>query len=115
MFIDLATDLALSTTVTGRTLAEFVLDEHRTLSTEADTPGGLAVASLTNQLDRGVDRARLHTERADRELDASSARLDVDRHTSARAILAEPTGSATGRDCPCVSPRTHLDVGGAAA
>ncbi|MDT0263620.1 hypothetical protein [Jatrophihabitans lederbergiae] len=46
MFIDLATDLAW---LTGRTLAEFVLDEHRTLSTEADTPSGLAVASLTNQ------------------------------------------------------------------
>ncbi|MGI8760785.1 MAG: hypothetical protein ACR2LF_05745 [Jatrophihabitantaceae bacterium] len=90
-FIDLAADLSW---LTGRPLAEFVLDEHRILPSAPDTPSGLAVASLINQA-IGVLIGHGYTpERAHRELDARGAQLGLDRHRGAIDILAELTGSA---------------------
>lgn len=91
-FVDLAADLAW---LTGRALADFVLDQHRTPPPDTDPPSGLAAASLIDQA-IGVLIAYGYTpERAHREIDARAERLGVDRGGSAKRILDGLSGSAT--------------------
>ncbi|WP_409436556.1 hypothetical protein [Mycobacterium sp. SMC-14] len=85
-FVDLAADLAW---LTGRALAEFVLDQHRTPPLAGATPGGLAATSLIDQA-IGVLIARGYTpEYAHLELDARAQRLGVSRSGSANDLLSE--------------------------
>lgn len=91
-FIDLVADLAW---LTGRRLAEFVLDRHLAPPWPPEFGSGVAVATLIDQA-IGVLIGQGYTPaRAVREINARAVRLGVDRHESAKAILAEPAGSAT--------------------
>jgi hypothetical protein len=92
--IDLAADLAW---LTGRALAEFVLDQHCTLPHAPAAPSGLAAASRIDQAIGALIAHGYPPERADRELNAWAARCGVDRHSTANEILAKLTGSATER------------------
>lgn len=90
-FVDLAADLAW---LTGRALAEFILDQHRTPPRDTDPPSGLAASSLIDQA-IGVLIAYGYTpERAHREIDTRAERLGVDRRGSANDVLDELSGSA---------------------
>ncbi len=87
-FIDLAADLAW---VTGRTLAEFRLDEQLTLPSNFTNPAPLSVTSEINQA-LGVLIGRGSTpEQAERDLHARAARADIDLFAAANLILAAPS------------------------
>ena len=86
-FIDLAADLSF---LTGRTLAEFPLDEHRALAANSTTPG-LASASVINQA-LGVLVGRGATlEQARRDLRQHAAAAGIALLAAATVILAALT------------------------
>jgi hypothetical protein len=96
-FIDLAADLAW---ITGRTLAEFRLDEHRALPPKFISPTPLRAMSLINQalgvlIGRGVT-----PEEAERDLYARAAAAGVDRLGAAALILASLNRPATKPELP---------------
>jgi hypothetical protein len=86
-FVDLAADLSW---LTGRSLADFVLDEHLGPALEPDAAGGVQAASLVNQA-IGILLARGYTpERAAQEIDARAAAAGHTRAEAAAVILGEP-------------------------
>jgi hypothetical protein len=94
-FVDLAADLAW---LTGRALATFVLDEHRTLPPASKTASEFAEAWLVDRATGVLLEHGYTPEDAERELVARAARLDVDLHGAAKHIVAELTGTRAGGD-----------------
>ncbi|AEF34859.1 MULTISPECIES: ANTAR domain-containing protein [Mycobacteriaceae] len=88
-FVDLAADLSW---LTGRTLTEFVLDQHRTPPRAGGAPGGIAAASLIDQAIGVLIAGGYTVERAHREIDARAERLSVSRGDIANDILSELNG-----------------------
>lgn len=85
-FIDLAADLAW---LTGRELAEFVLDADLTLPASQAEPSPIQQASLINQA-IGVLIFHGHTpEQAQHKLHSRSVRTGVEYHVTANTILTD--------------------------
>jgi hypothetical protein len=84
-FIDLAADLSW---ITGRALADFRLDEHRTLPSSYMNPGPLRAMSTINQaLGVLIGRGSI-PEHAERDLYARAASAGIEMLEAATLILA---------------------------
>jgi hypothetical protein len=84
-FIDLAADLAW---ITGRPLADFRLDEHRTLPASYKSPAHLGAMSAINQAIGVLIGYGSTTEQAERDLYARAASDGIDLFGAATLILA---------------------------
>jgi hypothetical protein len=84
-FIDLAADLSW---ITGRTLADFPLDEHRTLPSNYTDPTPLAAMSHINQALGVLIGYGSVPEQAERDLYARAAAAGIDVVGAATLILA---------------------------
>lgn len=83
-FVDLAADLSW---MTGRRLADVILDQHLSVLVGRPAAGTLRAASAVNQA-VGILVGRGYTpEQANRELDARAADADTDRHRAAALVL----------------------------
>lgn len=84
-FIDLAADLSW---ITGRTLEEFRLDEHRTLPSSHTEPTSLRAMSAINQALGVLIGHGLSPEQAERDLYARAVSAGIEPYGAAMLILA---------------------------
>ncbi len=84
-FVDLAADLSW---ITGRALAEFRLDEHRTLPPDHTDPSPLAATSVINQALGVLIGRGCRPEEAERQLYARAVSAGIDLVGAATLILA---------------------------
>ncbi len=92
-FIDLAADLSW---ITGRTIADFRLDEHRTLPASYNDPTPLATMSEIDQAIGVLIGRGLTPEAAERDLYARAVTAGVDLLGAASLILASLTEPPPG-------------------
>lgn len=94
-FIDLAADLSW---ITGRTIADFHLDEHRTLPPSYIDPTPLAVMSDIDQAIGVLIGRGLTPEAAERDLYARAVTAGIDLLGAASLILASLTELSPGSE-----------------